>query len=227
MGIILYPYIYSQHRMIDKRKFLMTEMAKIEKKYSDTKSHILDVGYQLLAQKGFTAVGLKQILDTAGIPKGSFYHYFESKEAFGEEIIKQYLLNYKTRLNTLSSKSISGQQKLYEYFKSWYNTQKDVCSGEKCLIVKLSGEVSDISDIMRQALAKTYQTIIDWISDQIKIGWEDGSLIQKENISAECIASRWYYTWLGASLVTKISQSEVPLTKVWNMMHCELGYQSK
>ncbi|QGM80020.1 TetR/AcrR family transcriptional regulator [Otariodibacter oris] len=200
----------------------MNGILPIEKKHSDTKSHILDVGYQLIAQKGFTAVGLKQILDTAGIPKGSFYHYFESKEAFGEELIEHYSLNRKKLLEQISNKEITAQQKLYEYFKCWYDTQKDGCSGEKCLIVKLSGEVADISDIMRLALARTYQTIIDWISLQIKAGWEDGSLPQRQNISAESIASRWYYAWLGASLVTKISQSEVPLTEVWNMMLSEL-----
>jgi len=51
---------------------------------SNTKTHLLDTGYQLIASKGFTAVGIKQILDTAGVPKGSFYHYFASKKAFGE-----------------------------------------------------------------------------------------------------------------------------------------------
>ena len=54
---------------------------------SNTKEHLLTTGYKLIAQKGFTAVGIKQILDTAGVPKGSFYHYFASKEAFGEAII--------------------------------------------------------------------------------------------------------------------------------------------
>ena len=61
---------------------------------SDTKAHLLATGYQLIAKKGFTAVGIKQILDTAGVPKGSFYHYFESKEAFGEAIIGDYFFNF-------------------------------------------------------------------------------------------------------------------------------------
>lgn len=39
---------------------------------TDTRAHLLATGYQLIARKGFTAVGLKQILDTAGVPKGSF-----------------------------------------------------------------------------------------------------------------------------------------------------------
>ena len=69
---------------------------------SDTRAHLLAIGYQLIAQKGFTAVGIKQILDTAGVPKGSFYHYFASKEAFGEAIIEHYFDNYKNRLEAIT-----------------------------------------------------------------------------------------------------------------------------
>ena len=45
----------------------------------DTRQHILDCGRQLVAAKGFVGVGLAEILATAGVPKGSFYHYFASK----------------------------------------------------------------------------------------------------------------------------------------------------
>ena len=53
---------------------------------ADAKNHILDCGERLIANKGFVGVGLVEILTAAGIPKGSFYHYFGSKERFGEEI---------------------------------------------------------------------------------------------------------------------------------------------
>lgn len=192
-------------------------------KSSDTKSHILNVGYQLIAQKGFTAVGLKQILDTAGIPKGSFYHYFASKEAFGEELITHYFHHYRHRLDALSEHNTTAQQKIYEYFHFWYETQQCNHVENKCLLVKLSGEVADISEPMRQALANGYQLILAWLSNQIKMGWADGSVPNIANLSAESIANRWYYTWLGASLMTKISQSNIHLTEAWQMTLTELG----
>ena len=49
-----------------------------------TKDHILDCGERLIASKGFVGVGLSEILTVANVPKGSFYHYFSSKERFGE-----------------------------------------------------------------------------------------------------------------------------------------------
>ncbi|WP_435980472.1 TetR family transcriptional regulator [Psychrobacter sp. DM4] len=189
----------------------------------DTKTHLLDIGYQLLAKKGFSAVGIKQILDTAGVPKGSFYHYFASKEAFGEAIITHYFANYKIRLDTMGAVDTDAQQKLYTYFQGWYDTQQNGCDHEKCLVVKLSAEVADISESMRRALNEGYQQTIEWLTSLIKAGWIEGSIPQTDNIGAESMAKRWYFAWLGASLIAKTSQTNTPLAEVWQMTTAQMG----
>ena len=190
---------------------------------SDTKAHLLAVATQLVAQKGFTAVGIKQILDTAGVPKGSFYHYFASKEAFGEAIIAGYFTRYQQRLATLTAAEDNAQARIYRYFQSWYDTQQNGCDDEKCLVVKLSAEVADISEPMREALNGGYQCIIAWLAQQIKAGWAEGSIPNEGQLSAESLAKRWYFAWLGASLVTKISHTNTPLAEVWQMTTVQLG----
>ncbi len=189
----------------------------------DTRMHLLATGYQLIAQKGFTAVGIKQILDTAGVPKGSFYHYFASKEAFGEAIIEHYFTNYKQRLDTIGTQDIDAQQKIYNYFQNWYDTQQNGCDHGKCLVVKLSAEVADMSEPMRIALNAGYQQTIEWLAMQIKMGWADNSIPRLDNVAAESIAKRWYFAWLGASLIAKISQTNTPLAEVWQMTTTQLG----
>ena len=190
---------------------------------SDTKALLLAIGYKLIAQKGFTAVGIKQILDTAGVPKGSFYHYFASKEAFGEAIIEHYFANYKRRLESIAAEDISAQQKIYNYFQNWYDTQQNGCDHGKCLVVRLSAEVADISETMRKALYAGYQQTVNWIAEQIKAGWADRSIPHPDNIAAESMAKRWYFAWLGASLIAKISQTDTPLAEVWLMTTSQLG----
>lgn len=189
----------------------------------DTKAHLLAVATQLIAQKGFTAVGIKQILDTAGVPKGSFYHYFASKEAFGEAIIAGYFTRYQQRLATLTAAEDNAQTRIYRYFQSWYDTQQNGCDDEKCLVVKLSAEVADISEPMREALNGGYQCIIAWLAQQIKVGWAEGSIPNEGPLSAESLAKRWYFAWLGASLVAKISHTNTPLAEVWQMTTVQLG----
>ena len=190
---------------------------------SNTKMHLLTTGYQLIAQKGFTAVGIKQILDTAGVPKGSFYHYFASKEAFGEAIISHYFTRYKTRLDIIDERESNAQQKIYDYFQNWYDTQQTGCDHEKCLVVKLSAEVADMSEPMRKALDAGYQQTITWLASQIKAGWADHSIPHVDNIAAESVAKRWYFAWLGASLIAKISQTNTPLSEVWQMTTTQMG----
>ncbi len=51
-------------------------------KTNDTRQHILNIGYQLVVAKGFTNVGLSELLKTVAVLRGSFYHYFKSKEQF-------------------------------------------------------------------------------------------------------------------------------------------------
>src|SRR5574343_953133 len=57
---------------------------------SDTRELLLRAGLEVLTEKGFAATGIDEILGRVGVPKGSFYHYFESKEAFGLQLITRY-----------------------------------------------------------------------------------------------------------------------------------------
>jgi len=63
-------------------------------KSGDTRQQILDTAKGIILGKGFAAVGLNEILSTAGVPKGSFYHYFKSKEQFGDALLEDYFDGY-------------------------------------------------------------------------------------------------------------------------------------
>ncbi len=56
----------------------------------ETREALLRAGLEVLTEKGFSASGLDEILKRAGVPKGSFYHYFENKDAFGQALITRY-----------------------------------------------------------------------------------------------------------------------------------------
>jgi len=57
----------------------------------DTRNTLLQAAKQVILTKGYAACGLSEILAAAGVPKGSFYHYFKSKEDFGAELPKSYI----------------------------------------------------------------------------------------------------------------------------------------
>ena len=58
--------------------------------YADVRQGIIDAAMPLFMHKGFNGVGLTELLWAAKVPKGSFYHYFGSKEVFGAAVIDSY-----------------------------------------------------------------------------------------------------------------------------------------
>ncbi|MFH4559594.1 TetR/AcrR family transcriptional regulator [Vibrio diabolicus] len=180
-------------------------------KTNDTRQHILDVGYELIVNRGFTSVGLSELLKKAAVPKGSFYHYFKSKEQFGEAMIQDYFTKYFERLNArFTNTDLNGYQRLMSYFEEMVKVEDDVCNANKCLLVKLSAEVSDLSEPMRLALRQGADKTIQAMADCIDIGIQDGSI---PNGDSALLARQIYYLWNGASLLNKLYQDQAALTQ--------------
>ncbi|KOC90470.1 TetR/AcrR family transcriptional regulator [Winslowiella iniecta] len=182
---------------------------KLSPKNADTRQRILDVGHLIMAAKGFSAVGLNEILKEASVPKGSFYNYFSSKDAFGAALLDNYFEDYLAEMDALfSNTALSPQQRLMEYFQRWQENQSfDDCQG-KCLAVKLGAEVADLSEVMRAALKRGTTGITDRLSQVINEGMRDGSL--KVTANAIELAQSLYPLWLGASIMVKIMRNQQP-----------------
>ena len=185
---------------------------------ASARHHLLDCGERLVARKGFVGVGLAEILSTAGVPKGSFYHYFASKERFGEALLTRYTAAYLEQLDRLlRADGTPARTRLMRYWSHWNVSQcdsaaADCSSGEgtgKCLIVKLSAEVADISEAMRLALRDGTEQVVQRIADCIDEGRADGSLPNGK--PALDVARVLYQMWLGAALLSKLSQDRLPL----------------
>ncbi|OBU28150.1 TetR/AcrR family transcriptional regulator [Photobacterium kishitanii] len=173
-------------------------------KTNDTRQHILNIGYQLVVAKGFTNVGLSELLKTAAVPKGSFYHYFKSKEQFGEALIEDYFEYYLEHVATILIQGTgSGFERLTDYFSRWLEIDDGTCNANKCVVVKLSAEVSDLSEPMREALRNGAYSIVNLIALCIEDGIKDGSITVKDS---QLTAQTLYQLWLGASLFYKLSQ---------------------
>ena len=181
------------------------------------KDHILDCGERLIANKGFVGVGLAEILAVAGVPKGSFYHYFSSKERFGEALLTRYVDAYMVRLDALfSPDGRTARQRLMTYWSHWSTSQCDApagagCSaeaGSKCLIVKLSAEVADISEAMRLTLRDGTDRVVRRIAQCLEEARADGSVPM--SLVAEPTALTLYELWLGASLLAKLRRDASP-----------------
>lgn len=178
---------------------------------TDTREHLLATGETLSLRLGFTGMGLSELLNTAGVPKGSFYHYFRSKEAFGEAMLQRYFEHYDGQMKQLfaDDKSDARHQLLSYYAQAISYHCRSECHNA-CLAVKLSAEVSDLSEPMRHALETGTARVIAHLQDAIERGIREGAL--SIAMSPAATAETLYSLWLGASLRAKIRRSVAPLT---------------
>lgn len=188
----------------------------------DVRESILDTAQVLMSGKGFSAVGLNEILTSSGVPKGSFYHYFNSKEAFGETLLQRYFDDYLKSMDQLFGQAgLNGAEKMMKYWDNWLTTQTASDPQSKCLVVKLAAEVADLSDDMRSVLLRGTTQIIVRLTSAIKEGVADGTLTINDNPSS--LAETLYQSWLGASLLAKISRDDVPLRAAMSATRRLLG----
>ena len=178
---------------------------------NETREHLLATGEQVCLQRGFTGMGLSEMLALAEVPKGSFYHYFRSKEAFGVALLERYFVNYLQQVDQqLNQPGLSARERLLAHFR--YGATLFIEQGHivGCLGVKLSAEVCDLSEPMRDALQHgasamiaTYARCLSEVATEQPLPYGQ---------TPEQLAQRCYLLWLGASLQSKISRESGPIT---------------
>ena len=178
--------------------------------YSDTRQHIIDTARDIILGKGFSAVGLNEILTTASVPKGSFYHYFKSKEQFGTAMLEDFFDGYLLKIESaLGDQTLPCKTRLLNYFGLWLTTQSSEETHEKCLVVKLAAEVTDLSESMRIALAHGTDRVIK----RIKICLDE-AIANKElqSVDTQALTFELYHMWVGATLLTKVNRNTTTLS---------------
>lgn len=187
----------------------------LTRKAEATRQNILQTGYRLVQGKGFSALGLQEVLKASGVPKGSFYHYFPSKEAFGCALLQDYVESYAARIEALvAAPTATGRDRLMRLWQAWMtDPSRPDRKGwaEDCLVVKLGAEVADLSEDMRRVLSVGVSKLIARLARLIVEARADGSV--PAGAEPEALAQVLYQMWLGAALLTKLTQDRTPMER--------------
>lgn len=172
----------------------------------ETVNNILAIGAELVLKKGYNNVGIQEILDTAAIPKGSFYYYFKSKEDFGLQLIKYHSEHSISILDSyLMDESLNPRERILNFFKKMKDMYIKNDFKEGCLLGNCSLELSDQSETLRNSVA----TGLELWDTSFKRCIEEGQahdVIKKEK-TGENMASFIISGWEGALLRMKSSRS--------------------
>lgn len=174
------------------------------------RERLLDQGVQMLMAKGYHGTGLKEILDTVKIPKGSFYHYFNSKEAFAAEAVTHYIAPFIQRLTIhLNNPQLDGLSALKRYYDELILEliQSDFKGG--CLLGNLMGEIGDTSELCRQTILSAVERYSSLQESALLRGQQEGTV--RTDQTAKNMADLLLNSWQGALLRMKIELSAQPL----------------
>lgn len=175
-----------------------------------TRDNLIRAGISRFHDAGYNATGIKEIVDAAEVPKGSFYNHFESKEAFGVEVVDQYFGRGFPELSALlNDESLPPLERLRHYFEQRSGRFRDGGYVAGCLMGNLSLEVADHSAPIRERLAAHFRTWGGLFEGCIAEAQKTGTI--GNPLPASVLARFLLNSWEGALLRMRVEKSDAPL----------------
>ena len=174
----------------------------------DTRERLLEEGVSAFLRQGYHGTGLKQVLDEVGVPKGSFYNYFESKEAFGAAAIEHYADCLGAMLTAAMKDAPDALSGLRAFFRMQMKGFAEAEFVGGCLVANLGGELEG-SPVFRDALSAALRRYIAGIAAALQTAQNSGTV--RSDIPAGDLAQILVDAWEGAVIRMKIERSLAPL----------------
>ncbi|GAB3923135.1 TetR family transcriptional regulator [Microlunatus endophyticus] len=180
------------------------------REHGDTREVLLHCGVEILTAQGLTATGIDTVLKRVGVPKGSFYHYFDSKESFGLEVLQRYAEYFARRLDRrLLDEDQLPLQRLAGIVEDAKAGMIKYDFERGCLVGNLGQEVGALPDSFR---AELQAVLADWkqrLAACLRLAVEAGQL----RLDTDCdkLAEFFWIGWEGAVLRAKLDRSVHPL----------------
>jgi TetR/AcrR family transcriptional repressor of nem operon len=176
----------------------------------NTRDHLLQVGLRRIHSVGYASTGVKEILDEADVPKGSFYHYFASKEAFAKEVLELYVREENERAEKILRDGKGAPLKrLRRYFDELIAVYGPTGKISGCLIGNLSLEMADHSDSIQSLLHESFSNWQAGIAGILQEAIDRGDLAKSSK--PQELASFLLNSYEGALLRSKADRSSKPL----------------
>ncbi len=191
-------------------------MARISGK-TTIPTQLIAAGRELFSLHGYNATGIQQITDLAGVPKGSFYNHFDSKEAFAAAIIDQYAEQLQqTWAHMMSAAPAQPLAAISYAFEQMIAHHERATCWKGCLIGNFAAEMAESSDLCRQRLAAAMEGWRANLANLMRAAQVAGDV--RSDMDAAALAALMWDVWEGALLRMKIEQSVSSLRESVGLM---------
>ena len=172
------------------------------------RDEILSAGLEALHSRGFNATSVQDITEAAGVPKGSFYNHFSSKEELGAAVVEQYALKTGKRRAILVDRSLEPLKRIQHYFEALIARGR-YPGAPGCLLGNFAAELSNQSPLIRERVSVAFEDWTQTLAEVIEEAQNAGDV--KKDIAAKAIANFLIEAWEGALLRARAAQDRAPL----------------
>ncbi len=184
---------------------------------TDIPERLLEAGLELFLRQGYNGTGIQQITDRAGVPKGSFYNHFASKEAFAAAIVDRYA-DYSERSWARMMKSAPSEPMaaIRHVFAAMTDHHARATSPTGCLIGNFAAEIAAVSECCRERLLAAQLAWRKRLAVLIDAGQAAGAI--RDDVEPMALSALTWSVWEGGLLRMKVEGSVAPLRESMTLM---------
>jgi TetR/AcrR family transcriptional regulator, transcriptional repressor for nem operon len=175
----------------------------------DVREKLLEAGIETFHRRGFNGCGVQEITEAAGVPKGSFYNHFKSKEALGAAALDRYWQQRAgAALRVLEDTKLPPRERLHRHFAAMADNMAKRGYRGGCLIGNLGAELSDQSELVGERLGAVFAGWTKAVETCVRRAQQQGDI--RADCDAEVLAAFLINAWEGAILRAKVDKNAAP-----------------
>jgi TetR/AcrR family transcriptional repressor of nem operon len=147
---------------------------------SDAREKILATAQSLIELRGYSALGVAEICKAAGVPKGSFYYFFESKEALALAVMDEHWAQQRQDWARILGGAAEPLERLRQLFEA---TQAGQLAGQRscgtvsgCMFGNLTLEMSNQTEAIRERLQQVFDAQVDMVAAVVSEALDRGQV---------------------------------------------------
>ncbi|WP_271124515.1 TetR/AcrR family transcriptional regulator [Dryocola boscaweniae] len=185
-----------------------------EREFTDTREALIRAGVVMVTENGFLSTGIDSVVKTVGVPKGSFYHYFTNKEAFGLAVLAAYKRYFAQKLDKhLLNTALPPLARIDDFVLSAGLGMARFNFTRGCLVGNLLQESPLLPDTFADVLKAT---LFDWQTRIVRCLQEAIDKDEIKDMRPACELAITFWTgWEGAVMRAKLFRSTEPLDDFW------------
>ncbi|MEV5888302.1 TetR/AcrR family transcriptional regulator [Nonomuraea fuscirosea] len=166
------------------------------------RNQIVEAALEQFHAHGYNAAGVKTITDAAGVPKGSFYNHFHSKEALAVEALRYY---GEGRLDDLAGGETEPLARLRAHFEALRDETVRLDYTRGCLIGNFGAEIADHSEVIRENVRQRFEGWADAIAATLEEAQRAGAV--RADLDPPTVARFLLNTWEGTLVRARVDRS--------------------